>query len=85
MNKLGMLMMLVLLSACGTTGRDNSTELLLAPCPSRALAEVAKEPLMPEDATFSQSADRWLFAELLPWARGLAQRSEAVLVECSTR
>lgn len=66
---LTMLGALLLLMGCETTPKDSAVEPLVVPCPAQARAEVSPEPIMPEDAEFNPPADRWLFAELLPWAR----------------
>lgn len=74
------------LAGCnGVFGKDKPQELLLAPCPPRALAEVPAEPLAPEGVVFNVEGERWLFGQLLPWARLNAEAREEVRRQCLVR
>ena len=54
-------------------------------CPPSALVKVADEPLMPEGSAFNEIAERWLFGQLLPWARGNASGRERTRKDCEAR
>src|SRR5690606_29146817 len=79
-----MLGALLFLMGCETTPKGSVVAPLVVPCPATARAEVQAEPIMPEDAEFNASADRWLFAELLPWARMNARSREATRQWCES-
>lgn len=74
-----------LMGCNGVFGKDKPVEPLPAPCPPRALADVPAEPLAPKDAELNPSAERWLFGELLPWARLNAEARKDTKLECERR